>query len=107
MYMKGYLMEINNDTEQKIYDACMNLAIFLIEKNRKYGNSALDPVRILSKSPPDEQIKVRMDDKLSRVMRGSSVPKEVIEFFNRLADEDVQKDFVGYWILKEVLKDTK
>lgn len=39
----------------------------LEEKNRMYGNSALEPLRIFSKAPPDEQLNVRIDDKLSTV----------------------------------------
>lgn len=38
----------------------------LLAKNAAYGNSALEPVRIFSKADPTEQIRVRIDDKLSR-----------------------------------------
>ncbi len=56
-------------------------------KNRAYGNSALDPVRIFSRAPADEQLKVRIDDKLSRLQRGSA------------AGEDVVVDLIGYLVL--------
>jgi hypothetical protein len=46
----------------------------------------------MSKADPAEQIRVRMDDKLSRMIRGEA------------AGEDAVKDFVGYWVLLEVLK---
>ena len=59
----------------------------LLEKNRAYGNSALDPVRILSKASPDEQLLVRMDDKLSRIVRGKE------------EGEDVVLDLIGYAVL--------
>jgi len=39
----------------------------LLSKNRKYGNAALEPVRIFSKADALEQLKVRIDDKLSRL----------------------------------------
>lgn len=64
----------------------------LLEKNAAYGNSALDPVRIFSKSDPIEQINVRLDDKLSRIVRGES------------AGEDVELDLVGYLVLKRVAR---
>jgi hypothetical protein len=84
---------VQNITEHQIYEVCMDLAVFLIKKNRKYGNSAIEPVRVFSDAPPDEQIKVRKDDKLSRLMSGQANE-----------DEDPEKDLVGYWVLGEVIK---
>jgi hypothetical protein len=74
----------------EILGVCMELAVFLMDKNQKYGDSALDPVRIMSESDPTEQIKVRMDDKLSRLYRGHT------------GGEDAVKDLVGYWVLLRV-----
>lgn len=73
-----------------ILAVCMELAIFLMGKNKAYGDSALDPVRIMSSSDPAEQLRVRMDDKLSRLMRGHA------------GGEDALKDLVGYWVLMRV-----
>jgi len=73
-----------------IRQECDALALMLIDKNRAYGNSALEPVRIFSKSDATEQIKVRIDDKLSRLARGSA------------AGEDVILDMLGYLILLRV-----
>lgn len=64
----------------------------LIEKNAAYGNSALDPVRIFSQADPIEQIKVRLDDKLSRIARGQH------------AGEDVELDLLGYLILLRIAR---
>lgn len=69
---------------------CDDLAALLIEKNSAYGNSALDPVRVFSKADPLEQINVRLDDKLSRLARGTA------------AGEDVEWDIMGYLVLKRV-----
>ncbi len=66
------------------------LRAMLLEKNRAYGDSALNPVRIFSKADPIEQINVRIDDKLSRLTRGDAV------------GEDAERDLVGYLILKRV-----
>ena len=59
----------------------------------KYGDSALNPVRIMSKSDSVEQIKVRIDDKLSRLSQG-----------NLDDDEDVINDLIGYFILLKIAK---
>ncbi len=71
---------------------CGALADLLVEKNRAYGNSALDPVRIFSKASPEEQILVRIDDKISRLVRGAA------------AGEDVVLDLLGYLILLRVAR---
>ena len=63
------------------------LGTMLIEKNRAYGNSALEPVRVFSRATPIEQLLVRIDDKLSRLARGAA------------AGEDVVRDLVGYLVL--------
>lgn len=60
----------------------------LIEKNRAYGNSALDPVRIFSKASTEEQLLTRIDDKLSRLARG-----------HEFAGEDTVRDLIGYLVL--------
>ncbi len=69
------------------------VANMLKEKNRSYGNSALDPVRIFSKATPVEQILVRLDDKLSRLKRGD----------NRF-QEDTIIDLLGYLVLLLIAK---
>jgi hypothetical protein len=84
-------MKIENNTQQEIYDICLEMAEFLIKKNIAYGNSALDPVRIFSSSDNVEQIKVRIDDKLSRFMRGNEFP----------GDNDID-DLIGYLVLLKV-----
>lgn len=42
----------------------------LIAKNAAYGDSALDPLRLFSQADPVEQLKVRIDDKISRIPVG-------------------------------------
>ena len=46
----------------KISTICDEIKNLLLEKNAKYGNSALDPVRIFSRASAEEQILVRIDD---------------------------------------------
>ena len=84
---------LNNNTEKSIWDVCNDMAWFLIDKNRAYGNSALDPVRIFSSSDNVEQLKVRIDDKLSRFARGGEFP----------GDNDID-DLIGYLVLLKIAK---
>jgi hypothetical protein len=74
-----------------IATVCDEIKELLLEKNRKYGDSALNPVRIFSKASTLEQLRVRMDDKLSRLR--NAVDDE---------DEDVIMDLIGYLTLYRV-----
>lgn len=81
------------DSQQKIAEVCDQIKNMLIEKNMKYGDSALNPVRIMSKADSVEQIKVRIDDKLNRLSQG-----------NVDEDEDVINDLIGYFVLLKIAK---
>ena len=76
-----------------IIETCEEVKEMLLDKNRKYGDSALNPQRIFSKANPIEQINVRIDDKLSRIKSGQGDE-----------DEDVESDLLGYLVLKNVAK---
>lgn len=80
------------DTAPLIEAECDALKRMLLEKNRAYGDSALSPMRVFSKADPIEQIRVRLDDKISRLARGAA------------AGEDVELDMLGYLILLRVAK---
>ena len=64
-------VEIKNNlttpTQLKIIQMLDRIESLLIEKNRKYGDSALTPTRVFSQASTIEQLKVRIDDKLSRI----------------------------------------
>ena len=62
-------MELHSlDNIQKmISDECDQIKTLLLSKNKKYGNSAVEPKRVFSKQSSIEQIKVRIDDKISRI----------------------------------------
>lgn len=79
------------DTQKEITAVCNEIRDLLLEKNRKYGDSALNPKRIFSKADVVEQIKVRLDDKISRLMNQQSDD-----------DEDVVMDLMGYLVLLRV-----
>ena len=80
-------------TQDYIAEVCNEIRDFLCEKNEQYGDSAIDPVRIFSKASVTEQLKVRIDDKISRLVRGT----DAIE-----SDDDIVNDLIGYLILWKV-----
>lgn len=84
----------NNPTmEDQIRQQCNELAEFLIEKNRAYGDSAANPIGIFAKRFDTlAQIDVRIDDKLNRLMKGSEYP-----------GDDTIKDLTGYLILRRIV----
>ena len=82
-----------NETELRISGVCDDIKELLIHKNRKYGNSALKPNRIFSKCSATEQLLVRIDDKLNRIMKGAGL---------LATDEDVVNDLIGYLVLLKI-----
>ena len=80
-------------TESLIAEICNDIRDLLLTKNRAYGNSALNPIRVFSKADAKEQILVRIDDKLNRIKQGNDILDK---------DEDVIQDLIGYLILLKV-----
>lgn len=74
-----------------IEQECDNLKSLLVEKNKSYGGSAFEPVRIFSKAGPEEQLLVRIDDKIGRLLDG-----------NEYKTEDSLVDLIGYLILLNI-----
>jgi hypothetical protein len=84
-------MDEITQTQTDICVVCDEIKELLLTKNRKYGDSALNPVRVFSKASPLEQLKVRIDDKLSRLKNAQDDE-----------DEDVVTDLIGYLVLYKV-----
>jgi len=78
-------------SQQDIATVCDEIKELLLEKNKRYGDAALDPVRIFSKADPIAQLETRMDDKLSRIR--TSDPED---------SEDAYLDLLGYLVLHRV-----
>ena len=83
--------DVANPFPAKVRAILSEIGDTIIAKNEQYGNAALEPVRIFSKASATEQIKVRMDDKISRLVRG-----------NGEGDEDAQADLLGYIVLLKI-----
>jgi hypothetical protein len=76
---------------KEISKTCDDIKLLLLKKNVAYGNSALSPIRIFSKAENNEQLYVRIDDKLNRLKNNQSYP----------GDNDVD-DLIGYLILLKI-----
>lgn len=82
------------NTVNDINRVCNEIRDMLMQKNLSYGDSALNPVRIFSKADTAEQLRIRIDDKLSRFARGKSYP----------GDNDIN-DLIGYLVLLKIAKE--
>jgi hypothetical protein len=66
----------------------------LVEKNKSYGDSALNPTGIFAKGKASSLIECRIDDKLNRI-------RNAPEAFG----EDVVQDLMGYLVLYKLAKE--
>lgn len=74
------------NTQKEIESLFKNFSEFLIEKNKRYGDSALYPVNIFSKTGSSSQICTRLDDKISRVQNSDELRKnDVSDIFGYIA----------------------
>jgi len=78
------------NTQEQIRKTMNELRDFLIQKNEQYGDSVMQPISIFSKLGTDAGLRVRIDDKLNRLMQGNDSME---------SDEDVVKDLIGYLTL--------
>lgn len=76
-----------NTTKNKITKICDNIKDLLHYKNHKYGDSALNPINTFSKLNGEEAIKIRLDDKISRIQNSTELRKNDVV------------DIIGYLIL--------
>ena len=98
IHMMVMLLTLKNNNMTKIEDinsfntlvnkTLSDIVDHVIDKNRKYGNSALSPIRIMSSASTVEQLYIRLDDKLNRIINRQNDE-----------DEDIPFDIAGYFIL--------
>jgi hypothetical protein len=82
--------------EQNVRRITDQIADLLIAKNKAYGDAALNPIRVFSKSDRIEQLNVRIDDKISRIQRGTD-----------FEDEDTVRDLAGYLVLRLIAEESE
>jgi hypothetical protein len=84
------------ESQTKIREKCEEIKKMLLAKNKQYGDSVINPIRIFSKADSKEQVRVRIDDKVNRLLQGN----DSIE-----SDLDIYHDLVGYLILLIILEE--
>jgi hypothetical protein len=80
---------------EKIKKLGTEIIDLLVEKNGKYGDSALNPINIFSDGDAKSSLCARIDDKLARI-RNNGINEDT---------EDTVKDLVGYLILLLLARD--
>ena len=90
----GYVAEDFEDTptQQKIKDILSGMTDLLLYKNKKYGDSAINPKKIFYKGDSTNSILIHLDDKIGRVMSNTEGKPRV----NDVAD------IIGYCTLLRV-----
>lgn len=76
---------------------CDAVKELLIAKNKEYGASVFHPISVFSQASAQEQIDVRIDDKLKRIRTVATLDKVRVH-------EDTELDLIGYLILKRVAR---
>jgi hypothetical protein len=64
------------ETGRRIAQVFDSLKDLVLEKNRRYGDSALTPRRVFSRLDAAEGVKVRIDDKISRITNNDGEPRK-------------------------------
>ena len=80
------------NTEKIIKEVITEVKDLLIEKNRAYGDSAINPSNIFSNGDALDSLGARIDDKLMRI-KNTGITDET---------EDTLMDLIGYLVLYKV-----
>ena len=79
--------------EEDLDNVLDNIKLLLLEKNASYGNSALEPINAFSKASSAESIRIRIDDKINRMIRGNMTMEN---------EKDTIIDLMGYLVLLSI-----
>ena len=93
----GLVTSIKNEFGNKLDRAAKQITDLLKEKNKAYGNSALEPANIFSQANAVDSLCARIDDKLMRIKN-----KGIYD-----ATEDTVLDLIGYLLLLSMALDNK
>jgi hypothetical protein len=92
LWTRSNTIYMTNESEEfatKLDSIAKNITDLLKEKNKAYGNTALNPPQIFSKLNATEAICARLDDKISRIQNKGINDKT----------EDTVDDLIGYLLL--------
>lgn len=85
------------NTQEKMVTLFRNFCEFLMEKNKRYGDSALNPAQIFSKIDASNQICNRLDDKLNRIKNSGELRKnDVADVFGYVALLLIANDWLEF-----------
>jgi hypothetical protein len=74
-----------------------NFKDFLLEKNKRYGDSAQNPIQVFSKESAEGQIRARLDDKLRRIKNSDELRKnDVSDVFGYVALLMISKGYLEF-----------
>ena len=65
----------SRDDITRVFDSMRDL---VLEKNKRYGDSALSPLGCFSKLDGEQGIRIRLDDKLKRIANATDLRKNDI-----------------------------
>ena len=85
------MKENNKDIGEIAAQWLEGIANTLREKNKAYGNSLGNPIRVFTSVDPLQLVLARAEDKISRIVRGTAL------------GEDPPGDLVGYLALAKAL----
>jgi hypothetical protein len=85
------------DTIDEVRYILQGILELLEEKNKAYGDSALNPIRLFSRVDAVESLCVRIDDKLNRIKNKGITPDT----------EDSIQDLIGYLVLLQIARNRK
>jgi hypothetical protein len=83
-------------SEKKITEECKEVNRMLLNKNRRYGNSSLEPFGLFPKVSKESKVEARIEDKLSRI-KTMADDKYSADYI------DAVRDLTGYLILYHIL----
>ena len=81
-----------NSFEEVLDRTCKDITNLLKEKNKAYGDSALNPANIFSKTNATESLCARIDDKIMRI-KNKGINDQT---------EDTIDDLIGYLLLLKI-----
>lgn len=86
-----------SQTQENIEKLFINYKCFLKEKNKRYGDSAINPLNIFSKNNASTQICNRIDDKISRIKNSKILNKnDCADLFGYLALLLIENNWIEF-----------
>ena len=91
------IAEVYLSDADKIKQVLENLNKLLQEKNKRYGNAALNPINLFNKFDASNSILIRLDDKLNRIKNSDELRKnDIIDIMGYLTLLCVSKNWFNF-----------